>query len=626
MKRWFSIFSQLFLLLALSACGASSKTSRLPDQNEVKALLVHLVDDEKRAPGIVIGMIANDPQERWVVGYGKINATDERVPNGDTVFEIGSITKVFTGILLAQAVEAGEAQLDDPISLYLPEGVTAPEYEGQSIMLIDLATNYSALPGYRTTNLCEEYTVDQMYADLSGFRMTYAPGSMYAYSNFGFSLLGDLLTRAAGQVDYESLLAERITVPLDMDSTRIQLTPELQTRLAAPHDDDLLPSCSHIESALYPAGGIRSTANDMLTFLAANMELTETDLLPAIQMANKPYRFNGGGGYIGLGWEIRGSANIHEHNGGTYGYYSYLAWDPQHKIGVVVLTNASNSIDDIGNQLILGITSGRPVPRNIESIIAVWAILTAGCLAFLIWELWRRRPAPNGARLMWLLTTVFMGPVGLVAYWISIGKPHHSGASIEQVSPIQRALGSAAWAAAGNALGGIGVLALITYLPNVFGVNLLPQLAASLLLPLFVGWLIFNVSRRISRTAAGYDLYGQRPLFLEMVSTFLVLAGLFPVVNLIIMKWLNLWTFGFGGWDLLYPPLWGALCLGAIAGTLIAYPFHLWMLRRGQIRWGTEAISDEVPVRGLAWYVKVALVVLALVIMLGAMILAMQIA
>ena len=187
-------------------------------------------------------------------------------------------------------------------------------------------------------------------------------------------------------------------------------------------------------------------------------------------------------------------------------------------------------------------------------------------------------------------------------------------------------LNSAAWAAAGNALGGIGVLALITYLPNVFGVNLLPQLAASLLVPLFVGWFIFTVSRWISRSAEGHDFYSRRPLFVELVSTFLALAGLFPVVNLIIMKWLNLWTFGFGRWDLLYPPLWGVLCLGAIAGMLIAYPFHLWMLRRGQIRWGTEMISDEIPVRGLAWYVRVALVVLALVIMLGTMMLAMQIA
>jgi len=622
MKRWFYIFVQLLILLALSSCGMSpgssarTRISRLPNQNKVKALLVHLVDEEKRAPGIVVGMIADDPQERWVVGYGKLSATAERVPDGDTVFEIGSVSKVFTGILLAQAVEIGEVQLDDPISLYLPEEVTAPEYEGKSITLFDLATDYSGLPGYRTLSPCEEYTVDQMYTDLSGVRLTYAPGSMYAYSNFGFSLLGDLLVRAAGQADYETLLVERIAHPLGMDSTRIHMTPEMQSRLAAPHNDDLLPGCNDARSAFYPSGGVRSTVNDILTFLAANMELTETNLLPAIQMANQPYRLNDGGGYIGLGWQVNGIAKLHGHNGRTGGYYSFVSWDPQRKIGVVVLTNATNGIDDIGSQLILGITSGRPVPRNIEILIAAWAILTVGCFAFLVWELWRRRPAPYGARLMWLLTTVFLGPLGLVIYWISVG----------HASPARRALGSAAWAAAGNALGGVGVLALITYLPNVFGKNLVLQIVAALLLPLFVGWLVFSVSRCISRSAPGHDLYNQRPLFAEVVSTCLVLAGLFAVVFYLVTRWLNLWTAGVGVWDLLYPPLWGALCLGAIVGTFVTYPFHLWMLRRVLFRWGTEAITEEVAVRGLVWYVKVALVVLSLVIMLGAIFLAQLIA
>jgi D-alanyl-D-alanine-carboxypeptidase/D-alanyl-D-alanine-endopeptidase len=153
MKRQLSTLLYLFIVLALSACGittnsqtATPKPSRLPDPEEVKALLVQLVDVEKRAPGIVVGMIAADPPERCVVGYGRLSATDQRVPDGDTVFEIGSITKVFTGILLAQAVLNGEVQLDDPISMYLPEGVTAPEYEGRPITLLDLATHTSGLP------------------------------------------------------------------------------------------------------------------------------------------------------------------------------------------------------------------------------------------------------------------------------------------------------------------------------------------------------------------------------------------------------------------------------------------------------------------------------------------------
>jgi hypothetical protein len=463
-----------------------------------------------------------------------------------------------------------------------------------------------------------------MYADLSGFKLAGAPGTIFDYSNYGFGLLGDLLARGAGRADYEALLLERITRPLGMDNTRIQMTPEMQSRLAAPHNDDLLPGCEDARSAFAGSGGIRSTANDMLTFLAANLELTNTELQPALRLANTPQRPAPGGGSIGLGWQIQGINEVHLHNGRTGGYYSYLAWDPRRRIGVVMLTNATNGIDDEAFQLILGITSGRPVPRNIEILLAAWAVITAGCLAFLIWELWSRRPAPSGARLMWLLTTVFMGPIGLVIYWISTGQLQQSGVSAGQVSTVRRALGSAAWAATGNVLGGIGVLALQRYFPNVVGANLVFTIAASLLLPLFAGWLIFTISRWISRSEAGHDHYSRRPLFVEVASACLVLAGLFPTVDIIIMRWLNLWT-NPSGWDLSYPPLWGALCLGAIVGTPIAYPFHLWMLRRGEFRWGNEATSDAVSIRRLVWYLQVALVVLSFAIMLGAMFLAMQI-
>jgi CubicO group peptidase (beta-lactamase class C family) len=184
----------------------------------VNELLVQIVDVEERVPGIVVGMIAADPQERWVVGYGRLSSADERVPNGNTVYEIGSITKLFTGILLAQAVMNGEVKLDDPITIYLPEGVTAPEYEGQSITLLDLATHTSGLP----RDIYDLSSLEQMYAALSKVRLPHEPGSSYGYSNFGMGLLGNFLVQRAGQEDYEAILLERIFHPPDMDSTRVQ--------------------------------------------------------------------------------------------------------------------------------------------------------------------------------------------------------------------------------------------------------------------------------------------------------------------------------------------------------------------------------------------------------------------
>jgi D-alanyl-D-alanine-carboxypeptidase/D-alanyl-D-alanine-endopeptidase len=345
----------LSLLLAGCAIGSifqpstpTSKPSRLPDSNEVKALLVQLVDIDKRTPGIVVGMIADDPQERWVVGYGRLSATDERVPDGDTVFEIGSITKLFTGILLAQAALNGEVKLNDPISMYLPEGFTAPEYEGKSITLLDLATHTSGLP----RDVYDLYTFEQMYAFLSGYRLTHEPGSSYGYSNFGMGLLGNLLVQSASQADYEALLVERIYRPLGMDSTRVQLTAEMRSRLAAPHTASLAQTHLWNYPIMAGAGMIRSTANDLLTFLAANMGLTETELQPALQLANTPQRPTVGKDTIGLGWQVAATTGFHYHGGRTNGSYSYLAWDPERKFGVVVLANVEVDTDYVVRQLI----------------------------------------------------------------------------------------------------------------------------------------------------------------------------------------------------------------------------------------------------------------------------------
>ncbi len=381
MKRQFSILLNPLLLLALSTCGittpsptATTQPSRLPDPNEVKALLVQLVDVEKRAPGIAVGMIAADPQERWVVGYGRLSATDTRVPDGDTVFEIGSITKVFTGILLAQAVVNGEVKLDDPISMYLPEGVTVPEYEGRSITLLDLATHTAGFPRWPSNNSSRDssnpfadHTLDQMYDFLSGYRMRRAPGSTYEYSNYGFALLGNLLVRRAGQTDYEALLLERITRPLGMQSTRLELTPDLRSRLATPHSSYYVVSSNWHAPTLAGSGAILSTANDLLTFLAANMGMTDTELRPALQLANTPQRPGEILAYVGLGWNLPGSGNgIHYHGGGHFGYSSFLVWDSERKIGAVVLMNVYDGPTDyIGYSLMRGLPKPFPVDPRI---------------------------------------------------------------------------------------------------------------------------------------------------------------------------------------------------------------------------------------------------------------------
>jgi CubicO group peptidase (beta-lactamase class C family) len=203
--------------------------------------------------------------------------------------------------------------------------------------------------------------MDLMYDFLSGYHLTRAPGSTYQYSSYGFGLLGNLLVRRAGVADYEALLLERITRPLGMDSTRIEMTPDLRSRLAFPHSSYSVVTSNWDAPTIAGSGGIRSTANDMLTFLAANMGMTDTELSPALQLANTPQRPTNSPEYIGLGWVLPKSGNgTHWHGGAHPGYTSFLAWDSDRKIGVILLMNVYNG-PNIGYTLMGGLPKPFPV-------------------------------------------------------------------------------------------------------------------------------------------------------------------------------------------------------------------------------------------------------------------------
>jgi CubicO group peptidase (beta-lactamase class C family) len=140
-----------------------------------------------------------------------------------------------------------------------------------------------------------------------------------------------------------------------MQSTRVQFTPELRSRLAAAHNSVLYPVKNWDLPAFAGAGGIRSTAHDLLTFLGANLGLARAELVPALQLANTPQRpAMVSNVMVGLGWHLTSTSNgvIHWHNGQTGGYTSYLGWSPERKIGVVVLSNAAISVDDVGLHLL----------------------------------------------------------------------------------------------------------------------------------------------------------------------------------------------------------------------------------------------------------------------------------
>jgi len=309
----------------------------------------------------VVGVI--EPKGRRVVAYGALGKDDKRPLNGDTVFEIGSVTKVFTSLALADMVQRGEVTLADPLARYLPAEVKVPQRGGHAITLQDLSTQTSGLPRLPANfspkdpaNPYADYSAENLYQFLSTYELTRDIGAQYEYSNLGAGLLGHVLARRAG-TDYEALVTSRICRPLEMTSTRTALTPEMKMRFAVGHNDQLKPVSNWDFDALAGCGALRSSVNDLLAFLAANLGYTKSPLAPAMAAMLKVRRPTGAPGLdIALGWHIfTGSGSeIIWHNGGTYGYRSFVGYDPEARIGVVVLSNTFTAagIDDIGLHLL----------------------------------------------------------------------------------------------------------------------------------------------------------------------------------------------------------------------------------------------------------------------------------
>ncbi|NJD11365.1 MAG: beta-lactamase family protein [Gemmatimonadetes bacterium] len=331
--------------------------SVFPPDSAVRIMLEQRVK-EGRAAGIVVGLLEADGTTR-VFTAGTAGAG--RILDRTSVFEIGSITKVFTSVLLADMVRRGEVALDDPVAKYLPAGVTVPSRNGKLITLELLATQHSGLSRLPTNlrvssmlNPYAEYSVPQLYEFLSSYQLPRDPGAQFEYSNVGLGLLGHVLALRAGR-SYEELLRERILQPLGMLHTAITLTPELRQRLVAGHNamGDTVPPWDL--PTLAGAGALRSDAHDMLAFASAALRGTGP-AAEAIRFAMQPRAEAGNANTtIGLAWIRSGTQRdtIVWHNGGTGGFRTFLGLVPARGIAVVLLTNSGGvGSDDLGMHLL----------------------------------------------------------------------------------------------------------------------------------------------------------------------------------------------------------------------------------------------------------------------------------
>jgi CubicO group peptidase (beta-lactamase class C family) len=384
------------VVLIHGAVAQSSVNSQIPPDSEIRKILVERIDKDRQSVGIVVGVI--EPTGRRIVAYGSLDKGDERPLDGDTLFEIGSVTKVFTSLLLADMVQRREVALTDPVTKYLPAGVKMPERGGRQITLQDLATHTSGLPPLPSNltpkdpaNPYADYSIEQLYQFLSTYQLTRDIGSKYQYSNVGGGLLGHVLARHVG-MDYETLVRSRICAPLGMNSTGITLSTEMKLRFARGHNATLEPVSTWDLPTLAGAGALRSTANDMLIFLAANLGYTKSPLAPAMAAMFTVRRPTGVSGLeIALGWHIltRDGHEIIWHNGGTGGYRSFIGYEPKSGVGVVVLSNAETAagVDDIGQHL-LNTSAPLYQPPNERKEIAVDSKLFDGYIG-------RYQIAPN---------------------------------------------------------------------------------------------------------------------------------------------------------------------------------------------------------------------------------------
>jgi CubicO group peptidase (beta-lactamase class C family) len=323
--------------------------------NAIRALLQQRVEVEKKDIGIVVGIV--DEHGSSVVSCGKMDGGDSPDVNGDTLFEIGSVTKTFTVLLLEDMIERGEMKLDDPVSKYLPKSVRMPTRNGKEITLLQLATHTSGLPNFpnnldpkRANNPFADYTDEKLYAFLSGYKLTRDPGAKYEYSSLGMGLLGQVIALKAG-TNYESLVVDRICRPLKMDSTRITLTPELKSRFTTGHNQ-LGDAVSSIDfQTLAGAGALRSTANDMLKYLSANLGLTPSRLTPLMEKTHVIYFQSMFQATINaLAWSVEfdpQGREIISHGGTTFGCSTFVGFDNSRRRGVVVLSNSGDFFDVI---------------------------------------------------------------------------------------------------------------------------------------------------------------------------------------------------------------------------------------------------------------------------------------
>ena len=307
--------------------------------------------------GLSIGFIKDN--KMTFKYYGESKKGSKTVPNATTLYEIGSITKTFTGILLANALNANKLSLDDDIRKFLPKGYENLEFEGKPILIKHLSNQTSGLPRlpenlenqvkFDDYNPYKNYISKMMFDFLKQVKLTRIPGSVYEYSNYAVALLGQILEIVTNK-KLEVQLNEIITSKFNMPNTKFDLDETEKSNEAFGYDATGNQTSFWDFDAIKSAGGLKSSLSDMMNYLQVNIQENNPDVLLSHQQTTTITSPN-----VALNWHInktKDNKTIIWHNGGTGGFTSICGFVKEQKIGVIVLNNSTTSVDNLAMQLL----------------------------------------------------------------------------------------------------------------------------------------------------------------------------------------------------------------------------------------------------------------------------------
>ena len=336
--------------------AATSNKLLTPMDKEIEAVVRPYIQ-KANTVGLSIGVLKDGKITTY--NYGETLKGNGKLPTPNTIFEIGSVTKTFTAALLAYYVNEGKVKLTDPITKYLPDSV-AVNKALSAVTLLTLSNHTSGLDRMPNNldikpsdepNPYKTYNKQMLFAYLKTCKLNNKPGERYDYSNLGIGLLGTILSQISGKT-FDQMIAEVICKPLMMLSTAQHLSVAKQANFVSVYNETGNVTPAWDFDVLAPCGALHSSVNDLLIYARANMVPASNKLGKAFELTHQ-ITFTKDA-KMGLAWHIIlvDGVEYYFHNGGTYGSSSFLAFNTQKNLAVIVLSNAAESTDAIGTGIL----------------------------------------------------------------------------------------------------------------------------------------------------------------------------------------------------------------------------------------------------------------------------------